>query len=68
MIESKQEDALDFGLNIVTAEKIKKADEFATKEIKEINRVDMEIVMKDNKSKDPLKDDTEELFKQLGIL
>ena len=26
MIESKQEDALDFGLNIVTAEKIKDAD------------------------------------------
>lgn len=68
MIESKQEDALDFGLNIVTAEKIKKADEFATNEIKEINKVDMEIVMRDNKSKDPLKDESEELFKQLGIL
>ena len=68
---SKLNDAMDFGLdnlNIITAEKIKKADEFAINEIKEINKVDMEIVMKDNKSKDPLKDESEELFKQLGIL
>ena len=68
---SKLNDAMDFSLdslNIITAEKIKKADEFAINEIKEINKVDMEIVMKDNKSKDPLKDESEELFKQLGIL
>jgi len=69
MKESNKDDALDFGLNIVTADKIKKADDFATNEIKEIAKKDMEIVMNDSQvKKDPLSDSTEDLFKQLGIL
>lgn len=69
MKDSNKDDALDFGLNIVTADKIRKADDFATNEIKEIAKKDIEIVMNDSQvKKDPLSDSTEDLFKQLGIL
>ena len=71
--EKGPDDALDFGdsilPNIVTAEKIKSAKEFATNEIKEIAKKDIEILMQDSqKKKDPLSDNTEDLFRELGIL
>lgn len=62
--QNKPDDALgDFG--IVTADKMKVANEFATQEVKNIVAKDMEILSKENKN--PLLDDTEELFRQLGI-
>ena len=67
--EKGPDNALDFGdsilPNIVTAEKIKSAEEFATNEIKEIAKKDIEILSKEKSN--PLLDDTEELFRQLGI-
>ena len=71
--EKGPDNALDFGdsilPNIVTAEKIKSAEEFATNEIKEIAKKDIEILMQDSqKKKDPLSDNTEDLFRELGIL
>ena len=61
--QNKPVDALDFG--IVTTDKIKSAEEFAKQEVKAIVAKDMEILSKENKN--PLMDDTEELFRQLGI-
>ena len=61
--DKKPDNALDFG--IVTADKMKVANEFATQEVKDIVAKDMEILSKENKN--PLLDDTEELFRQLGI-
>ncbi len=60
---NKPSDALDFG--IVTADKMKVADEFATQEVKDIISKDMEILSKEKSN--PLLDNTEELFRQLGI-
>lgn len=60
---NKPSDALDFG--IVTADKMKVANEFATQEVKDIVAKDMEILQKEKSN--PLLDDTEELFRQLGI-
>lgn len=62
---NKPSDALDFGIGVVTADKMKVANEFATQEVKDIVAKDMEILSKENKN--PLLDDTEELFRQLGI-
>lgn len=62
--EGKPTDALgDFG--IVTADKMKNASEFAAQEVKNIASKDMEILSKEKSN--PLLDDTEELFRQLGI-
>ena len=70
--EKDPTDALDFGINIpnvVTADKIKTAEEFATNQIKEIAKTDAEILKADSeKKKDPLSDSTEDLFRELGIL
>ena len=70
--EKDPTDALDFGINIpnvVTADKIKTAEEFAINEIKEIAKTDAEILKADSeKKKDPLSDSTEDLFRELGIL
>ena len=69
--EGKPTDALgDFG--IVTADKMKSASDFATQEVKDIISKDMEILNSSNtinstEKKNPLQDDTEELFRQLGI-
>ena len=60
---NKPSDALDFG--IVTADKMKVANEFATQEVKDIISKDMEILSKEKSN--PLLDNTEELFRQLGI-
>lgn len=61
--QNKPTDALDFG--IVTADKMKSANEFATQEVKDIISKDMEILQKEKSN--PLMDDTAELFRQLGI-
>lgn len=58
------DNALDFG--IVTAEKMKDANEFATAEIKNIVAKDMEILQKEKSN--PLLDNNDELFRSLGIL
>jgi hypothetical protein len=63
---NKPDNALDFG--IITADKMKVANEFATQEVKDIISKDMEILIKsETENKNPLLDDTEELFRQLGI-
>ena len=63
---NKPSDALDFGIvGVVTADKMKVANEFATQEVKDIVTKDMEILSKEKSN--PLLDDTEELFRQLGI-
>lgn len=62
---NKPDNALDFGISVVTADKMKVANEFATQEVKNIVAKDMEILQKEKSN--PLLDDTEELFRQLGI-
>ena len=63
---NKPDNALDFGIGgVVTADKMKVADEFATQEVKNIVTKDIEILSKEKSN--PLLDDTEELFRQLGI-
>lgn len=67
VLANKPVDALDdFGL--VTADKMKVANAFAEAEVKDIIAKDMEILQSSQKEKsNPLLDDTEELFRQLGI-
>lgn len=60
------DNALDFGVGIVTAEKMKDANEFATAEIKDIIAKDIEILEKEKTN--PLLDNNDELFRSLGIL
>lgn len=65
-INNKPDNALDFGIvGVVTADKMKAANEFATQEVKDIISKDMEILSEEKSN--PLLDDTEELFRQLGI-
>lgn len=68
MVNNNSNDALDFGVNVVTADKMKNAEEFAINEIKDIAKQDMEILIKDSQTtKNPLSDNTEDLLKELGI-
>ena len=68
MKSENKSDALDFGVGIVTASKMKEANSFANQEVKDIAKQDLEILIKDSeKKKDPLSDSTAELFKELGI-
>jgi replicative DNA helicase len=56
----------DFG--IITPTKQKQAEEFATNEVKDIVREDVQKVMEaDQQSKDPMNNDINDIFAQLGI-
>lgn len=65
LIDEKQtNDALDFGVSVVSGDYLKKADEFANSEIKEIIKEDLDKLLTKPKE---LVDETEQLFKELGI-
>lgn len=61
------DNALDFG--IVTSDKMKSANEFATQEVKDIITSDFEKIKEADKNiADPFKNSTDDLFRELGLL